>query len=181
MTATACRASSAPSSCSGRSAEAGPDGLDTLGARRALGASKSSAFAILQTLLGYGFVADSGSGMSRRYRLGLALARLGDSSSRRSRCATSRCRCCATSRATTGLTSRVAVLEEPYAVVIGRVDAPRARRPLRDEPRQAGAHALLRRRQGDARRPPRAEARGYLRQSGMPQKTRHTVTDVEEL
>ena len=45
---------------------------------RALGASKSSMFAILQTLLGYGFVADSGSGMSRRYRLGMALARLGD-------------------------------------------------------------------------------------------------------
>ena len=45
---------------------------------RSLGVSKSSAYAILQTLLAHGFVADSGAGMSRRYRLGMALARLGD-------------------------------------------------------------------------------------------------------
>ena len=45
---------------------------------RVLGVSKSTAYAILSTMLARGFVADSGSGMQRRYRLGMALARLGD-------------------------------------------------------------------------------------------------------
>lgn len=40
--------------------------------------SKSAAFAILQTFLHAGFVADSGVGQQRRYRLGRALTRLGD-------------------------------------------------------------------------------------------------------
>ncbi len=44
----------------------------------ATGLSKSAAFALLQTLLSAGYVADSGSGQSRRYRLGRALTRLGD-------------------------------------------------------------------------------------------------------
>ena len=59
-------------------ADAGPEGmtLSTLG--RSLGVSKSTAYAILQTLLAGGFVADAGTGMARRYRLGMALARLGD-------------------------------------------------------------------------------------------------------
>ena len=75
----------------------GPDGLTLSELSRALGASKSSTFAILQTLLGYGFVADSGAGMSRRYRLGLALARLGDLVVSQIACATSRSRCSASS------------------------------------------------------------------------------------
>ena len=78
MTAIACRASSAPSPAARRARRRRPRGLTLSELGRALGASKSSAFAILQTLLGYGFVADSGAGMSRRYRLGMALARLGD-------------------------------------------------------------------------------------------------------
>src|SRR4030081_2147382 len=57
-------------------AEAGPEGMILTDLARLLGISKSSAYAILQTLLAGGFVADSGSGMSRRYRLGMALARL---------------------------------------------------------------------------------------------------------
>ena len=59
-------------------AEAGPEGMTLSGLGRTLGVSKSTAYAILQTLLSGGFVADAGAGMSRRYRLGMALARLGD-------------------------------------------------------------------------------------------------------
>src|SRR5205085_3366912 len=59
-------------------AETGPDGMTLSDLGRSLGVSKSTAYAILQTLLAGGFVADSGTGMSRRYRLGMALARLGD-------------------------------------------------------------------------------------------------------
>jgi IclR family acetate operon transcriptional repressor len=59
-------------------AEAGPEGMTLSNLARLLGFSKSTAYAILQTLLAGGFVADAGEGMSRRYRLGMALARLGD-------------------------------------------------------------------------------------------------------
>ena len=59
-------------------ADAGPDGMTLSNLARLLGVSKSTAYAILQTLLAGGFVADAGAGMSRRYRLGMALARLGD-------------------------------------------------------------------------------------------------------
>src|SRR5215469_18742549 len=44
----------------------------------AQGLSKAATYAILQTLLAHGFVADAGTGAARRYRLGLSLARLGD-------------------------------------------------------------------------------------------------------
>ena len=50
--------------------------------------------AILQTLLAHGFVADSGEGMGRRYRLGMTLRGSATWSSRRSPCAMWRCRCC---------------------------------------------------------------------------------------
>ena len=59
-------------------AGAGPEGMTLSELGRGLGVSKSTAYAILQTLLAGGFVADAGTGMSRRYRLGMALARLGD-------------------------------------------------------------------------------------------------------
>jgi len=40
--------------------------------------SKAATYAILQTLLAHGFVADEGASINRRYRLGFSLARLGD-------------------------------------------------------------------------------------------------------
>src|SRR5256885_16145290 len=58
-------------------AAAGPDGSTLSELARSIGVSKSSAYAILQTMLGGGFVADVGAGATRRYRLGMALARLG--------------------------------------------------------------------------------------------------------
>jgi IclR family acetate operon transcriptional repressor len=44
----------------------------------ACGLSKSATFALLHTLISVNFVADSGAGQNRRYRLGRALTRLGD-------------------------------------------------------------------------------------------------------
>jgi IclR family acetate operon transcriptional repressor len=161
--------------------DAGPGGLTLSELSRALGASKSSMFAILQTLLGYGFVADTGSGMSRRYRLGLALARLGDLVASQSALREISLPVLRDLTLTTGLTSRVAVLEAPYAVVIGRVDAEGsavsfATNLFKRELMHCSAvgKAML-------AVIPEDEARGYLVQSGMPQKTRHTVTDLEEL
>src|SRR5918911_24709 len=106
-------------------ADAGSDGMTLSALGRALGVSKSTAYAILQTLLGAGFVADAGSGMTRRYRLGMALARLGDVVVSQIALRDVAMPVLRDLTALTGLTSRVAVLDEPYAVVIGRVDAPR--------------------------------------------------------
>jgi IclR family acetate operon transcriptional repressor len=59
--------------------DAGSEGLSLTEASAACGLSKSSTYAVLYTLLRAGFVADSGrTGQNRRYRLGLALTRLGD-------------------------------------------------------------------------------------------------------
>lgn len=103
-------------------AGAGPEGMTLSELARTLGVSKSTAYAILQTLLGGGFVADSGSGMSRRYRLGMALARLGDVVVSQLALRDVAMPVMRDLTAVTGLTSRVAVLDESYAVVIGRVD-----------------------------------------------------------
>ena len=164
MTAIASRASSARLALLGALADAGAGGHDALRARAARSASRRAARSrSCRPCSADGFVADSGAGMSRRYRLGMALARLGDSSSRRSRCATSRCPCSATSPPRRGSRRASRCSRAPYAVVIGRVDAASRRRPLRDEPVQARADALLRGRQVDARRDPRAATRArYL-------------------
>ena len=161
--------------------DAGADGLTLSELSRALGASKSSTFSILQTLLGYGFVADSGAGMTRRYRLGLALARLGDLVVSQIALRDVALPVLRELTETTGLTSRVAVLEPPYAVVIGRVDARGsavrfATNLFKRELMHCSAvgKAIL-------AVIPEEDARSYLGQSGMPQKTRHTVTDMEEL
>ena len=106
-------------------AEAGPEGMTLSNLARSLGVSKSTAYAILQTLLAGGFVADAGTGMARRYRLGMALARLGDVVVSQIALRDVAMPVMRDLTALTGLTSRVAVLDEPYAVVIGRVDAPR--------------------------------------------------------
>lgn len=161
--------------------DAGPDGLTLSELSRALGASKSSAFAILQTLLGYGFVADSGAGMSRRYRLGLALARLGDLVVSQIALRDLALPVLRELTAATGLTSRVAVLEAPYVVVIGRVDAQSdavrfATNLFKRELMHSSAvgKAML-------ASIPEPEARAHLRQAGMPRKTRRTLTDPERL
>src|SRR5438270_11917593 len=105
-------------------AEVGPEGMTLSELPRLLGVSKSSAYAILETRLAGGFVADSGTGMSRRYRLGMALARLGDVVVSQIALRDLAMPVLRELTRETGLTSRVAVLDEPYAVVIARVDAP---------------------------------------------------------
>jgi IclR family transcriptional regulator, acetate operon repressor len=160
---------------------AGPEGSTLSELARSIGVSKSTAYAILQTMLGGGFVADVGAGSTRRYRLGMALARLGDvvvsqialrdvalpvlrELARESR-----------------LTARVAVLDEPYAVVIGRVDAPdSAVRFAANLGRREHLHcsavgkAMLAALDRDT-------ARSILAAAGMPGKTPHTITDEETL
>ena len=107
-------------------AEAGPDGMTLSSLARLLGVSKSTAYAILQTLLAGGFVADAGAGMSRRYRLGMALARLGDVVVSQIALRDVAMPVIRDLTAETGLTSRLAVLDDAHAIVIARVDAPQS-------------------------------------------------------
>ncbi len=120
--------------------------------------------------------------MSRRYRLGMALARLGDVVVSQIALRDVAMPVLRDLTAATGQTSRVAVLDESYAIVIGRVDDAGQHGPLHREPRQARAPALLRRRQGDARRTAREQAvHRILATAGMPGKTSHTITDEAAL
>ncbi|HET8591036.1 MAG TPA: IclR family transcriptional regulator [Nakamurella sp.] len=102
------------------SAEAG---LGVTEIAEATGLSKSAAFAVLQTLLDGGYVADSGIGQQRRYHLGPALTRLGDR-------ARSQTPLREVARPTLrrladelGLSVRLGVLQEEGIGVIDRVDA----------------------------------------------------------
>jgi len=162
-------------------AAAGPDGSTLTELARGIGVSKSAAYAILQTLLGGGFVADLGAGSTRRYRLGMALARLGDvvvSGIALRDVALPVLRDLAVE---TRLTSRVAVLDEPYAVVIGRVDAPDSyvrfvanlgkREHLHSSAVGKAMLAAL----------DRPAALSMLAAAGLPGKTQHTITDEATL
>jgi IclR family transcriptional regulator, acetate operon repressor len=162
-------------------AEAGPEGMILSDLARLLGISKSSAYAILQTLLAGGFVADSGSGMSRRYRLGMALARLGDVVVSQIALRDVAMTVMRELTRETGLTSRVAVLDEPYAVVIARVDAPHStvrftanlgkREHLHCSAVGKAMLAAL----------PEQTVHEILSAAGLPEKTTHTITEAAAL
>jgi IclR family acetate operon transcriptional repressor len=162
-------------------AGAGADGLTVSDLARSAGVSKSAAYAILQTMLAHGFVSDSGSGMSRRYRLGMALARLGDAAVSHVALRDVAMPVLRSVTAATGLTSRAAVLDTPYAVVIGRVDVPNStvrfaaslgkREHLHTS---AVGKAMLSTLDGEA-------VRAIVAEAGLPRKTGHTIVEAEAL
>jgi IclR family transcriptional regulator, acetate operon repressor len=142
--------------------------------------SKAATYAILQTLLAHGFVADLGSGTGRRYRLGLALARLGDLAVANIALVDAALPVLRELTAEVGLTSRVAILDDGYAVVVGRVDAPGAVRfdaalGRRELPHcSAVGKALL-------AVLPTDEAKAILSRGHLPVRTPHTITDIASL
>jgi IclR family acetate operon transcriptional repressor len=103
---------------------AGPDGETVSELARRAGFSKATAYATLQTLLARGFVADRDAGPSRRYRLGMELARLGDRAAFQNSILDVALPVLRTLTDATGRPARLAVLDDGAAVVIGRVDAP---------------------------------------------------------
>ena len=161
--------------------EAGREGMTLTELGRTLGVSKSTAYSILQTLLTRGFVASSGTGMHRRYRLGMALARLGDvvvSQHLLRDVAMPELR---SLTAETGLTSRVAILEEIYAVAIGRVDARQGViRFAADLGRQEHLHSSA---VGKAMLSMLDEQTvlAIAEETGLPAKTQHTIVDATAL
>jgi len=152
-------------------------GLSLTELARALDISKPTAYAILQTYLARDLISDTGEGNQRRYRLGLALAKLGDvavGSFGLVDAAMDELR-----RLTDELqmTSRVAILDDGHAVVVGRVDGPGAVRfdaalGRRELPHSSAVGKAL------LAQLPREEAKAILRRLGMPRRTAHTVTSV---
>jgi len=154
----------------------GRDGARLSDLARGQSLSKAATYAILQTLLAHGFVADEGSATSRRYRLGLSLARLGDLAVANIALVDAALPVLRELTAELGLTSRVAILDDGYAVVVGRVDAPGAVRfdaalGRRELPHcSAVGKALL-------AMMPAAEAAAILGRGKLPVRTPHTITD----
>jgi len=162
-------------------ADAGPDGMTLSALGRSLGVSKSTAYAILQTLLAGGFVADAGTGMGRRYRLGMALARLGDVVVSQLALRDVAMPVIRDLTAETGLASRLAVLDEAYAIVIARIDAPRSTiRFTANLGKREHLHCSAVGKAMLAALPPET-VREILATAGMPSKTPHTITDETAL
>ncbi len=161
-------------------AEADADGLGLAEIARALGISKSTALALLRTLSARGFVAEIGDGRARRYGLGLSLARLGDRVLSQISLLDVALPVLRTMTEETGWTSRVGVLDDAYAVMVGRVDGPGIVRfqstlAQRELPHcSAIGKALL-------SHLPEERVRAIVKRTGLPRRTATTITDVDAL
>ncbi len=161
-------------------AAAGPGGMTLTELADRISVSKSSAFALLQTLIARGFVADSGTRLSRRYRLGMALAKLGDAAAVQSPLVSIALPVLQALTDATGLTTRLVVPDGPYAVVTARVDAPGTVRfasylGKREYPHCTSAGKAL------LAALPREQARALALEAGMPARTERTITDPDAL
>lgn len=155
-------------------------GLSVTEIGAALNLSKSAAFATLFTLNARGLVADEGSGMSRRYRLGMALARLGAQAvSQTSLREVARPHLGELARSAAA-TARLATLESDQAVVIDQVGGnERVRLDLRmgsrELPHSTGlGKAILAQLEPD-------QIRDLVERVGMVRRTARTITDVDTL
>jgi IclR family acetate operon transcriptional repressor len=161
-------------------ANRGKDGARLTDLARELSMSKAAVYALLQTLLARGFLSDVSEGANRRYRLGLSLARLGDMAVANIAIADVAMPELRKLTGDLGMTSRLAILDDGYAVVVGRVDAPGSIRfdaalGRREMPHcSAVGKALL-------AAMPREEAQAILERTPLPKRTPRTVTTVPQL
>jgi IclR family acetate operon transcriptional repressor len=160
---------------------AGPGkGMSVGDVAEAIGVSRSTAFTLLQAMVARGFVADTRIGGARLYRLGLALVHLGDRAVAEMGITQIATPILQQLTDTTQLTSRLAVLDEGYAVAIGRVDAPGSFRMTTSLGRRELPHcsavgkSLL-------MRLPAQQVMAILTRLGMPRRTDHTLTQQPAL
>lgn len=159
-------------------ADGGEDGLTVSEVSRELGVSKSSAFALTQTLVDRGFLRIAESGP--RYQLGLALVRLGDVSADRLPLGPRSRPILHELANRTGLTTRVAVNDASRPVFLERVDAPGAIRfhtPLgvRELAHVSSAGKAILATLSDA------EVAAVIATTGLPRRTPKTITTLNEL
>jgi IclR family transcriptional regulator, acetate operon repressor len=161
-------------------AESGPDGMTLTEVTEDLKVSKSTAFALLHTLIGRGYVADSGTRQSRKYRLGMALAKLGDAAAEQSPLVSVAMPVLQSVTDATGLTTRLCVPDGPFAIVMARVDAPGTVRfasylGKREFPHCTSAGKAL------LAALPLERARDLALEAGMLRRTSRTITDPDAL
>jgi IclR family transcriptional regulator, acetate operon repressor len=161
-------------------AAAGPDGMTLTDLTGRLAVSKSTAFALLHTLIARGYVADSGVRLTRRYRLGMTLAKLGDAAAEQSTLVSVATPVLQDVTEATGLTTRLCVPDGPFAVVIARVDAPGTVRfasylGKREYPHCTSAGKAL------LAALPADQARSLAVEAGLPGRTSRTITDPDAL
>lgn len=97
-------------------AAADPGGLTLTEVADGLSVSKSTAFSLLHPLTARGYAAESGDRRSRRYRLGMSLAKLGDAAQQQSPLMSLAMPVLQSVTDSTGLTARLVVPDGPYAV-----------------------------------------------------------------
>jgi IclR family acetate operon transcriptional repressor len=161
-------------------AAAGPGGMTLTELADQIAVSKSSAFALLQTLIARGFVSDSGARLSRRYRLGMALAKLGDAAEVQSPLISLATPVMQAVTDATGLTTRLVVPDGAYAIVTARIDAPGTVRfasylGKREYPHCTSAGKAL------LATLPAGQARALAVETGLPPRTERTITDPDAL
>ena len=161
-------------------AEADSHGLRLAELARRLDASKSTMLAVLRTLTARGVVAELGEGRGRRYRLGLTLARLGDQALGQVDLLDVALPPLQAMTEETGWTSRIGVLDDAFAVILGRVDGPGIIRFQSNLARLELPHcsaigkALL-------SHLPEEEVRAIVARTGLPARTATTITEVDHL
>src|SRR5258707_7335292 len=163
-----------------RIAESGSEGARLTDLARGVGLSKAAAYAALATLISRGHVVDIGEGMTRRYRLGLSLLRLGDLAVSNIGLADIAMPILRELTQEIGMTSRVAMMDDGFAVVIGRVDAPGAIRfdaalGRRERPHCSGVGKVL------LAAMPRGTALALLERIGHAARTPKTLNSLEAL
>ncbi len=160
--------------------KAGRDGGRLTDLANELSLSKAAIYAILQTYLARGFISAIGEGPTKRYGLGMSLARLGDIAISNIALADIAMPILRALTREVRLTSRVAILDDGYTVVVGRVDAPGAVRfdaalGRRELPHSSAAGKSM------LAALPRAQAVALLNQTSLPRLTPHTVTSLAAL
>lgn len=155
------------------------EGMTLTELTKAMGMSKGSVFSTLQTLKAYGAIADHGSGHARRYRLGLGLIRLGNRASSQTTIADVARPHLEALSAETGLTSRVAILKDTWAIAVAQCDAPgevQVNLGLGEKewPHRTAIGKSLLLDSTDQ------QVSAILAHTGMPRRTSHTITTVGE-
>ncbi|MEU8265600.1 IclR family transcriptional regulator [Sphaerisporangium sp. NPDC049002] len=161
-------------------AHGGREGLAVTEVATTVGMSKSSAYSILQTLLRRGFVASHGTGPTRRYRLGLSFAYLGDQVTSQTGLREVAMPYLEELTRVAGLTSRLAIFDEGYAVAIGRIDGPGTIRiaPFlgrRELPHATAIGKAMLSTLGDD------EVRTIIESIGLPARGPNTIVDIDTL
>ena len=156
-------------------ADCSPDGLTVTELSRNLKVSKSTAYALAQTLVTNGFLRELHPGP--RYQLGLSFLRLGDLVARQIPLGDTYRPILLKLTERTGLTSRAAISENGYPIFVERVDGPGTVRfhtllGHREEPHASAAgKAILSTLATE-------EVMQICAEQGMPRRTRSTITEI---